>query len=105
MHVKPLQPRNAESLLAAFADSKAYLHLEVNPGGFVRNVMAHVEGGSVRPDSGCYRVALRCRPHGWVVMEGITHVEDGPGILSFYRIDQEHRLLQVLQVAKEPFQP
>lgn len=79
--------------------------MEFVRGGFVRNLAADVEEAVIRGE-GPFRVALRCREAGWVVMEGLTHMEStAVEPLFLCALESDQRLAQVLQISPEPFAP
>lgn len=89
-------------VLRTLGGRRLYLHLEVTPGGFLRNLAAELEEAVLRCDGESYRLALRCRQHGWIVMEGLTHAAMQPGApLLFGTLEGEDRLTRVLQLSEE----
>lgn len=103
-----MQPIRTEDLGAAlkfFEGQQAYLHFEFARGGFVRNLTAQVEEAHLR-GNGAYRVALRCKSDGWLVMEGLTHADlTQSSCVCLYALDNDQRLSRALQLSLEPFAP
>lgn len=90
--------------LRQLAGRTVYLHMEVTPGGFLRNLAVEVEEAVLRSDGSSYRIALLCPGDGWVVMEGLTHMcIEGGGPLLFGRLEEEDRLTRVIQISEEAF--
>lgn len=103
--MQPIEPAVVAAVLKRFEGQQVYLHFEFPRGGFIRNLTAEVEEAHLRGD-GPYRVALRCRQDGWVIMEGLTHmaaVQGAPLFLCAFESDQ--RLSQALQISRDPFAP
>lgn len=105
-----LQPIDADKVTAAlrrFEGGRAYVHFEMTRGGFIRNLQADIESVALRGE-GPYRVALKCRGDGWVIMEGLTHMDlptGGPLFLGALESESDQRLTQCLQLNVEPFAP
>ena len=100
----PIDGEKLAQALRSLSGRWVYLHMEVTPGGFLRNLAAEVEEAVLRCDGPTYRVALRCRFGVWVVMEGLTHMalRDGePLVLG--TLEGEDRLTRVLQISEEAF--
>lgn len=102
-----LRPIDAVELTQAvrrFSGHHVYLHLEVTPGCFLRNLHADLEEVVLRCDGATYRIALRCSDNGWVVLEGLTHmvIADGAPLL-LGTLEGEDRLTRVIQISKEAF--
>lgn len=110
--MQPIQPEYAATALKRFEGNHVYVHFEFPRGGFLRNLTAEVEEAHLRGD-GPYRVALRCRADGWVIMEGLTHMaaeEGGRLFLGAFGDDSspdksDQRLSRALQISMEPFRP
>lgn len=101
--MQPINPSELESLLRPFEGRTAYLHVEVTPGAFVRNVLAQVEKTHVA-GAGPYRVALKLAEHGWVRVEGLTHrARDEQERLLLAGHDDKGRLTTALQLSRTPF--
>jgi hypothetical protein len=101
----PFDDKQVVQALQRFVGERAYLHFEFCRGGFVRNAVVEVEDAQVRGE-GPWRVALRCGTHGWVIMEGLTHMEIRPGAPLFLgALESDQRLSQALQISREPFAP
>jgi hypothetical protein len=100
--VRPIEAEELVLALRRLNGRRVYLHVEVTPGGFMRNLTAEIEEAVLRGDGPTYRVALRCSGHGWVVMEGLTHmsVKDGDPLL-LCTLEEEDRLTRVLQISEE----
>lgn len=105
--MQPIDEQSTGAALGLFNGRRAYLHFEMTRGGFVRNVTAEIEETVLRADSdGSFRVALRCKGDGWVIMEGLTHMDAGPGRPLFLAaFDDDQRLARALQLSLEPFAP
>lgn len=102
--VRPIDVEELAPVLRLLSGRTVYLHVEVIPGGFMRNVTAEVEEAVLRSDGSTYRMALRCGGHGWVVMEGLTHMSIREGEpLHLCTLAEEDRLTRVIQISKEAF--
>lgn len=100
----PIEANELSRVLNSLSGRWVHLHLEVAPGGFLRNLRAYVEEAVIRCDGPTFRVALRCRESGWVVMEGLTHtVARGEEPFMLGTLVEEGRLTRVLQISKEAF--
>jgi hypothetical protein len=101
--MQPIQPEDVINALKSFEGQRVYVHFELTRGGFIRNLAAQVEETHLRGE-GSYRVALRCKEEGWVIMEGLTHVDlTDDARLFLYAFDSEQRLFQALQLSLAPF--
>ncbi len=102
--LRPIDERELVQAAAELSGRMVYLHMEVTPGGFVRNLTADLQEMVVRRDHATYRVALRCANDGWVVVEGLTHMAIGEGEpLLLCALVEEDRLTRVLQISEEAF--
>lgn len=106
--MQPLDPEILAPLVRGLAGQTVYLHCEVVPAGFLRNLKAEVQEAVLRGDEPPYRLALRCQGDGWVIMEGLTHMdvprtEGAPLFLCGLESDQ--RLSRAIQISREPFAP
>ncbi|MGG6314594.1 DUF1806 family protein [Paenibacillus macerans] len=101
--MKPIDKKQAEVLLKAFAGSEVYLHSEATSYMFVRNFKVRLTEAFIAGD-GPYRIALRFDGHGWLRMEGLTHAElDEQGRLLLEGFDDRGRMDVALHLGKEPF--
>jgi hypothetical protein len=101
--MRQIHPSELEEWLLPYEGLAAYLHVEVTPGAFVRNVRASIEQAYVA-GSGPYRVALRLKEHGWIRVEGLTHCEkDAEERLLLAGHDDLGRLTSALQLSLKPF--
>lgn len=106
--MKPIEAETVAQALQQFAGRRTYLHFEFPTGGFLRNLAAEIEEAHLRSDGATYRVALRCKEHGWVMMEGLTHMslqEGAPLFLGALEDEPAQRLNRCIQLSKEPFTP
>lgn len=101
---QPLDPQAVTQALQRLAGSRLYLHFEFTRGGFLRNLVADVEEAVLRGE-GPYRVALRCREHGWVIMEGLTQMALSPDLLVLGALDEEQKLAHLIQLSREAYRP
>lgn len=102
--VRPIDAEELAPVLHQLCGRTVYLHVEVIPGGFMRNLTAEIEEAVLRSDGPTHRVALRCAGRGWVVMEGLTHMTIGEGEpLHLCTLAEEDRLTRVIQISKEAF--
>jgi hypothetical protein len=89
--------------LAAFDGHAVYMHVEVTPGGFARNIPLTVEASFVHGD-GPFRVALRLPDRGWIRVEGLTHMTvDEMGRLLLAGHDSDGKLTTALELSPTPF--
>jgi len=97
-------PAAAQAALDRFAGQAVYVHAELIPGGFLRNMRVQVDQAYLRGGDAC-RVALRCSGDAWVRMEDLTHWEiDAEGRLIFCAFgDEQQRLSRTLEVSLRPF--
>lgn len=102
--IRPIEAEKLAPVARRLSGSRVYLHIEVTPGGFLRNLAADIDEVVIRSDGPTYRVALRCGDDGWVVMEGLTHMSlrDGEPLL-LCRLEEEDRLTRVIQISEEVF--
>lgn len=102
--VRPIDEEELAPMLLRLGGRKVYLHVEVTPGGFLRNLAAQVKEAVLRSSGSTWRIALRCEEHGWVVMEGLTHmsVQSGEPLL-LCTLEEEDRLTRVIQISEEAF--
>ncbi|HZG56081.1 DUF1806 family protein [Paenibacillus sp.] len=92
-----------EESLRQYEGRKAFVHMEVTPGGFVRNAEVSVLRTYVA-GSGTFRVALRLANDGWIRVEGLTHMAlDERGSLLLAGHDEKGRLTSALQLGFGPF--
>lgn len=105
----PLQPIKddpaaVQTALDQFAGQVVYVHAELIPGGFLRNMRVSVQQAYLRGGGSC-RVALRCEGDAWVRMEDLTHWEvDTEGRLIFCAFgDEQQRLSRTLEISNRPF--
>jgi len=88
-------------LLRGFEGGTVFLHVEVTPGAFVRNVKAEILKSHVAGE-GMYRVALQLPEDGWIRAEGLTHaVVDEEGRLIIASHDELGRLTVALEISRE----
>lgn len=106
--VRPIDAAELTQALRLLAGQSLYLHMEVTPGGFLRNLRAEIEEAVLRCDGPTYRLALRCVEHGWVVLEGLTHMALQAGApfmpargLLLCTLEGEDRMTRVIQISKE----
>lgn len=102
--IEPIEPDLLARTVRRFNGRRVYLHLEVTPGGFLRNLAAQIDEVVVRSSGSTCRVALRCADDGWVVMEGLTHMalRDGEPLM-LCTLEAEDRLTRVIQISEEAF--
>lgn len=93
-----------QAALDGLAGQSVYVHAEVIPGGFLRNLRVEVVAAYLRGGASC-RVALRCSGDAWVRMEDLTHWErDAEGRLIFCAFgDEQERLSRTLELSLAPF--
>lgn len=72
--LSPITRESLDAHLDSLCGRRIYLHMEVTPGCFLRNLAVEVQDLVLRCDGPSYRLALRCAGHGWVVIEGLTHM-------------------------------
>jgi hypothetical protein len=100
--IRPIDTEELAQALGQLRGRRVFLHVEVTPGGWLRNLAADVEEAVLRSDGPTHRVALRCSGHGWVVMEGLTHMSLVAGEpLLLCTLAEEDRLTRVLQISAE----
>jgi hypothetical protein len=99
-----IDPTRLAERLRTFTGA-AYIHAEVTPGGFTRNIAVRIEETFVHGD-GPYRVTLRLPDRGWIRIEGLTHavLEDEAGRLLIAGHDETGRLTTALELSREPFE-
>lgn len=103
--MQPINRTAAAAALRSLSGGHCFIHFEFTRGGFVRNLAADVEEALIRGD-GPYRIGIRCKANGWVVMEGLTHMEIREGEpLFFGTLESDQRLAQALQISREVFAP
>lgn len=101
--MQPIAYDAVREALAAFAGKSVYLHLEVTPGGFARNLPARVEETFLNGE-GPYRAALRCAGGAWIRFELLTDYEiDAQGRLLLAAHDEEGKLTRLLELSLQPF--
>lgn len=89
--------------LQTYENQKAFIHAEVIPGGFLRNISVHIIQTYIA-GVGPYRIALRMEDEGWIRMEGLTDFEiDGQGRLLLAGHDDQGRIMTVLELSLSPF--
>jgi len=93
-----------EAALRAFAGTDAYVHSEATSYLFVRNFRVRVTHAYLAGDGPAFRAALRFDGHGWLRIEGLTHMEvDDGGRLLLAGYDDRGRMHVALHLGKEPF--
>ncbi|MCH1639816.1 YojF family protein [Paenibacillus timonensis] len=98
-----IEKKHAEDLLRAFVGSDVYLHSEATSYLFVRNFKVSLTDAFIAGE-GPYRAALRFDGHGWLRIEGLTHMElDEQGRLLFEGFDDRGRMDVALHLGREPF--
>lgn len=101
--MQPIDFAIVQQALSGFAGRDAYLHLEVTPGGFARNIAVHIEQTFLN-GSGPYRVALHCQGDAWIRFELMTDYEiDKLGRLLLAAHDAEGKLTRALEISLTPF--
>jgi Protein of unknown function (DUF1806) len=104
--MKPLQridKKIVESALQAYQGRKTFIHAEVIPGGFLRNISVQVIQSYIAGD-GPYRVALRTEDEGWIRMESLTDYEiDDQGRLLIAGHDDQGRITTAFELSLSPF--
>lgn len=102
--VRPIEAEALAQVLRRLSGRRVYLHVEVTPGGFMRNLVTEIDSAVLRGDGLTYRIALRCSDQGWVVMEGLTHmcVREGDPLL-LCTLEEEDRLTRVIEISEEAF--
>lgn len=102
--LRPIETEALIQVMRGFSGRRVYLHVEVTPGTFLRNLTTDIEEVVLRDDNGSYRLALRSAGDGWVVMEGLTHMSMGEGApLHLCTLVEEDRLTRVIQISEEAF--
>lgn len=103
---EPMQPIDVNTVrraLEAFEGAAVYVHAEVTPGAFVRNICLTAERLYIAGEHP-FRVALRFGPEGWIRAEGLTHyVIDGKGRLLMAGHDEHGRITTALELSRSPF--
>lgn len=99
--VRPIDAAELTQALRLLAGQSVYLHMEVTPGGFLRNLRTELNEAVLRCDGATYRLALRCVEHGWVVLEGLTHMAVQDDVLLICTLEGEDRMTRVLEISKE----
>jgi hypothetical protein len=101
--IRPIEAEVLAQVLRRLNGRRVYLHVEITPGGFMRNLATDIAEVVLRCDGPTCRIALRCGGHGWVIMEGLTHmcVRDGEPLL-IYTLEGD-RLTRVIQISEEAF--
>jgi hypothetical protein len=98
-----IEKKRAEELLNAFVGSDVYLHSEATSYLFVRNFKVSLTAAFIAGE-GPYRAALRFDGHGWLRIEGLTHMElDEQGRLLLEGFDDRGRMDVALHLGREPF--
>jgi hypothetical protein len=100
--LRPIDASTVARLALQLSGCKAFIHVEVTPGGFVRNLPVDLEDVVLRGAGPTYRLALRCASNGWVVLEGLTHMAIDGEILMLCTLEED-RLTRVIQLSKEAF--
>lgn len=101
--MKAINKKIVEDALLSFSGTSPYIHCEVTPGGFVRNVRVEVLQTFIAGD-GPYRAALKLANDGWIRVEELTDYEiDEQGRLLLAGHDDTGRLTTALQLSKDPF--
>ncbi|MBD2869966.1 DUF1806 family protein [Paenibacillus arenilitoris] len=101
--MRPIRLEEITALLSPYEGRSPFMHIEVTPGAFVRNVQATVVQAYVR-GAGPFRVALRLADDGWTRVEGLTHLTvDEEGRLLMAGHDDKGRLTCALQLSLERF--
>ncbi|MFB5190303.1 DUF1806 family protein [Alicyclobacillus fastidiosus] len=97
MQVKSVD--EAKAWLAQYVGQTVYLHMEVNPQGYIRNVpvllkLAHIHG------DGAYRVYLEWeQPNGIVQLNDVTDFYEENGVFIFTAYDNQSRIAHSLEVS------
>jgi len=104
--MKPLQKIDKKAVglaLEAYQGQKAYIHAEVIPGGFLRNISVQIIQTYIAGD-GPYRIALRTENEGWIRMENLTDYEiDEQGRLLIAGHDDQGRIMTAFELSLKPF--
>lgn len=80
-----------------------YIHFEVIPGGFVRNLQAKVEQTYISGENP-FRIALKLAQDGWIRIEDLTYYEiDSQGRLILSGHDEQGRITTTLLLSKTAF--
>ena len=100
--MRPIEAKELGLALQRLSGRRVYLHVEVTPGGFLRNVAADLKEAVLRSDGCTHRLALRCGDGSWVVMEGLTHMSmvDGEPLM-LCTLAEEDRLTRVIELSEE----
>lgn len=102
--VRPIDAAELTRELRRLCGHQVYLHMEVTPGGFLRNLRTELHEVVLRSDGPTYRLALRCAEDGWVVLEGLTHMSlQGGAPLLLGTLEGEDRLTRAIQISEEAF--
>lgn len=101
--MKPIERMILADELAKFEGKTAYVHLEANPGVFLRNIpvdIAHTFAAGDDP----FRAAVQSTDGGWIRAEGLTHMDSERfGRLLLAGHDTLGRITAALQLSLTPF--
>lgn len=101
--MRRIDKKIVENALQAYQGCKAFIHAEVIPGGFLRNISVQIIQSYIAGE-GPYRVALRTEDEGWIRMEGLTDYEiDEQGRLLIAGHDDQGRITTVFELSLSPF--
>ncbi|WP_127579340.1 DUF1806 family protein [Paenibacillus koleovorans] len=101
--MQPIEKNALVQAMAFYNGKQVYVHLEANPGIFLRNVSLVVEQTFVT-GFGPYRAAIRTSEGGWIRAEGLTDMDtEVPGRLLIAGHDASGRITAALQIGLKPF--
>ncbi|RBW71124.1 DUF1806 family protein [Bacillus taeanensis] len=101
--MRPIHKESVQKELNKYVGKNSYIHVEVIPGGFVRNANITLLKAFIAEDES-YRIALKIEHNGWIRVEGITDYEvDHEGRLLLAGHDPLGRLMSALQLSSVPF--
>lgn len=106
--MEPLQPDVVRRHATLLMEKEAYLHFEVNPGGYWRNGKTVLKAVHVKGD-GPYRAFFQFVSHssgndpGLIQVNDLTHMELGDESLVLTGYDDKGRIAQTIEVSLSPF--
>lgn len=100
--MKPIDRKKVEKALRTFENHSVYIHSEVTPGGFSRNILVQVTKCYIMGD-GPFRVTLKLSDQGWIRIEGLTDYVHQNGQLLLAGHDEKGRLRTGLEISLKPF--
>lgn len=101
-HMRVLGVEEAVTWLNNYQNRDVYLHMEVNPHGYLRNAKVRLQSSHIHGDDD-YRVYLTLsEPTGLVQLNGVTEICEDKGVLIFTAYDTQDRILETLIVSPSP---